>query len=240
MAKILTEEERRTYNILIIDDSKAKNFKGIETTYVDELKKKIGEVKDMKFNVELIGGEYYTTLQAVKDAEKIKEKGFDYVIINLGVNDCSPRFLNESWSKRIKRLPQPVASFIRIRILRRFKKTFFFLFGSRLLLSEEDFKSNIIKIIDIFKDKKIILMNICPANQELENRLPGISYNILAFNRKLGEISKTREIILFDIFNLIQNLNPEKALIDGVHYKENTCEAIACELYKIILEVNYV
>jgi len=228
----------KTYNILIIDDSKAREFKGIGTTYVEEFKKKIGKVKDIKFNVKLIGGEYYTTLEAVKDVEKIKEKEFDYVIINLGINDCSPRLLNKAWRKRLASLPQPIASFIRIRILRRFRKTFFFLFGKRLLLSEEDYKDNIIKIIDIFKKRQIILMNICPTNQALENKLQGISYNILAFNRKLGEISKTKNTILFDVFNLIQDLNPENALIDGVHYKEDTCEMIACELHKIIL--NYI
>ena len=221
-------------NILIIDDSKAREFEGIKTTYVKELKKKLNEY-DGEIDITILGKTYYTSCDAIIDINKpkISEKDYDIVIINLGINDCSPRLLNITYRNLLMKLPKHLGFIIRKFILRKYRKTLFKIFGKRLLVTPEEYEDNLIKIIKLLTIKKVILMTISPINAKLENKLPGISINILEFNNRLKKIDKVE---LFDCHKLISKIGPEKALIDGVHYYEDTCEKIAYNLNQIILK----
>lgn len=220
--------------ILIIDDSKGKAFKGISTIYIDELRRIIKNDKKDDIDIDIIAKDYHTTIDAVKEAKAIKEKqdqnAYDVVIINLGINDCSPRLLNKFWREKLMMLPQKISFLIRVYILRKYRKILFKIFGSRLLVTEKEFVSNIKQINRIIKPKKMIVMNICRTNKELERKLPGVNENIAKFNKMISTIDKKDNITVLDTDTITRKIGTEKATIDGVHYMEDTCRIIAEKL----------
>lgn len=229
---------KRKISILIIDDSKGKQFNGINTTYVEELKKEL-DFKPFKFDLKIIAKDYYTTFDAIQEINSLKNKlnikNPDFLIINLGINDCSPRLLTKKWCDRLMMLPKPIAFFIRKYIIRKYKPFWFNLFGSRLIVSADEFKSNIELLCNTLKPKKVILMNIAPANNKLESKLPSINKNINEFNLNMSLLAKEKDYIVLNIYKLIDNNGREKSTIDGVHYFEETCKTIAEKLKELIV-----
>ena len=107
---------------------------------------------------------------------------FDYIIIQSGIVDCSPRAISKREKYLIENIPfvgrifYPLLKKHKIKLREKRDITY---------TKIEDYKKYIINFKETFKTSKLIFISILPANNEYEKIVPGIQKNILLFNECL-------------------------------------------------------
>lgn len=159
----------------------------------------------------------------------------DYIIIHSGIVDCAPRPINESFKKRINKLPLRVKSIVikyihnnRAKLIKSNKGGFV---KTKLEIFEEVLRNFLAHASENYK--KVFLINICPTNDKIEAHSPGLKANINIYNEKILEVFKsikTSNIFLIDIYKELQsveNINNYIVEEDGHHIHPITHKLIA-------------
>jgi hypothetical protein len=101
----------------------------------------------------------------------------DIVIVQSGIVDCAPRALGRLErdivaSSRI--LTEIFNRFISVHKLRKFRKITF--------VTEKSFKNHINQLIESFDGVQLVWIGILPSSIEYENKVPGITRNVVRYN----------------------------------------------------------
>jgi lysophospholipase L1-like esterase len=107
----------------------------------------------------------------------------DVVIIQVGIVDCSPRFLTKTEQEVIKKIPVLGKELIRLMNKRWIRRT-----RSLTYTRIQLFKNNIQSMIQYFKNSRCIVIGILPSNSQYEHQLPGATKNINLYNKVLEEV----------------------------------------------------
>lgn len=165
----------------------------------------------------------------------------DIVLFQAGIVDCAPRPVKESTKKIISKLPLFIKNKIikylhdnRSSILKR---------GNVYVKTEKNVFYNTYKLL-INKAsvdyKAVYIINICPTNNEIELRSPGIKKNIDAYNAIIQKIiseGNFKNVFLIDVFHYVKehyNLIDDYIVkIDGHHITKLTHQLIADKVIEI-------
>jgi len=170
----------------------------------------------------------------------------DFIIIHVGIVDCSPRLMNKIEKKIIQCLISiPIISifiktYIKIKSKNRFLFTKIF---KKSEVSIDEFKLNMNKFVDIITEvnknlKQVIIINIASPNNYIKSRSAYIEQNIQEYNSILKQIAdknKNKNISIIDIYSY-SKINNEVLLDDGQHINKKGHDFIFNEIKKIIKE----
>ncbi len=162
----------------------------------------------------------------------------NYYILNLGVNDASTREVPLWFSKKVnspvKNRLDYVFSGIHANIFKKNRPFFVKLRGKKTWVKEKDFKNYFDFLIStLIKDTnaRIICLPINPANERVEEQLPGSLNFHLRYNEQIKNITNEHGQIYLDTTSFISL----KDYPDGIHYSENGHRQIANKLYELII-----
>lgn len=136
---------------------------------------------------------------------------FDYILIQSGILDCSPRAI----SKREKYLIEniPFAEIIFYPLLKKYK----IILREKRDITYTKIENNIKYIINFketFKTSKLLFFSILPANNEYEKTAPVLQKNILLFKECLKPYVPNLIEFDLDLFNIctsdLHHLNVER------------------------------
>ena len=145
----------------------------------------------------------------------------DVVIVQVGIVDCSPRFLSKTEQQILRKIPVFGKKLIQvmnkkwIRKIRRLTYT-----------SIELFAKNIHSIIQYFKNSQFIVIGIVPPDSRYEDQMPGITRNIFLYNEVLEKAKAS--------FISLQNMPQKGVMIDHHHLNNLGHKYIAGEIEKIL------
>ena len=129
-----------------------------------------------------IGGATSTELLKQTFYFQSPKSEFDYVIIQSGIVDCTPRFAGKNELKIIKSIPVLGKYFLQgmnkqwVRNLRHIT-----------YVKPSKFKKNLQQFIDLFPASKVLFLSILPANSDYEKKVGGITKRIAQYNSILQE-----------------------------------------------------
>jgi hypothetical protein len=109
----------------------------------------------------------------------------DYVILQVGIVDCVPRFMSKNELAIIRHIPVLGSKVISTMNNNRVRK-----FRGITYVSKLTFERNIANIVSYFKDKRVFILGIVPAVDEYELQVPGVRANIQTYNdilKKYGQ-----------------------------------------------------
>jgi hypothetical protein len=163
----------------------------------------------------------------------------DIIIIHEGVCDCAPRPIPKKVRNIISKLP----NIIRVKIIN-------FIHNNRSILQKNGFRFVLTKPKTFFyfyktwisqlsnTNTQVIILNILPTNDKIENQSPGFTENINKFNNiieKVRKIYNCDNIHFIDINKIVSqmpNINDYIIEDDGHHITKKAHELLA----KLILE----
>lgn len=103
----------------------------------------------------------------------------EIVVVQVGIVDCAPRILSRKHVKLVSLIPG-VRGIVR-HLLSKHRK-FLSKFISRTYVNIDEFKLNLEKILNLYKDASVIFVPIFGASIYYENQVPGIKKNVDIYN----------------------------------------------------------
>jgi hypothetical protein len=164
-----------TKRILLLTDSLSlprskPEFCPFEKTYPELLRR----ANNFVCNV-AIGGASSTDL--VKQIFYFEGMNFDYIFIQSGIVDCTPRFLKRTELKVLRSIP-----IIGNNIIGILNKQWIRNIRSITYTTPKKYKENIQKFIDGFPNQKVYFIGILPGNTEYEQIVKNITKRINQYN----------------------------------------------------------
>lgn len=151
-----------------------------------------------------IGGATSTELLKQTFYFQSPKSEFDYVIIQSGIVDCTPRFAGKNELKLIKSIPV-----LGKYLLQGMNKQWVRNLRHITYVKPSKFKKNMQQFIDLFPTSSILFLSILPANSDYEKKVHGISKRLNEYNTLLSETGKyinldaiPREGIMSDFHHL--------------------------------------
>ncbi|MFT6842472.1 MAG: hypothetical protein ACJASR_001239 [Psychroserpens sp.] len=116
---------------------------------------------------------------------------YDYVVIQAGIVDCSPRFVRKIEKEVLIRVPfgKALLTLLNKKKIRKIRKITY--------VNIKAFEKNIQQLVSFFKPEKTRWITIVPAQSEYELKLSGVSKNINIYN----EIIK-KNTLFIDLENI--------------------------------------
>jgi hypothetical protein len=164
-----------TKRILLLTDSLSlprskPEFCSLDKTYPELLRR----ANNFVCNV-AIGGASSTDL--VKQIFYFEGMTFDYIFIQSGIVDCTPRFLKRTELKVLRSIP-----IIGNNIIGILNKQWIRNIRSITYTTPKKYKENIQKFIDGFPNQKVYFIGILPGNTEYEQSVKNITKRINQYN----------------------------------------------------------
>ncbi|MCK9491393.1 MAG: SGNH/GDSL hydrolase family protein [Sulfurimonas sp.] len=168
-------------------------------------------------------------------------KNNNYIIIHLGIVDCSPRIFNKIEKKIIDCTLgiSVVNKFTKLFLNYRTKNRFYYTKkNSYVEVNIDEFDKNIRKIIKQLLElnynlKKIFLINIASSNDYIKSKSYNIESNIIQYNKIYDDVAQSFQKIvdIIDVYSFTKN-NLDGLLNDGQHISSKTHDFIANEIIK--------
>ena len=162
----------------------------------------------------------------------------DYYIINLGVVDAStreiPRWYYKYINSRKDSLMVKLNALLHKHFIKRLRPFLVWMWGKRSWTPARKFKTLYRELIGVLQKEtnaQFITLPINPANERVENALPGSYANHVKYNKIIREISDELDLLYVDL----SDLEPEPHYPDGVHFSRTGHKIIARRLRDIII-----
>ncbi len=159
----------------------------------------------------------------------------DYFILHAGIVDCAPRPIGDYLKQKISVLPGILKNRI-IKYIHHNRARFINRTNGRLVrTSPTDFEKTLSNLLNHTSSNytKTFVINVCPTNQLIETRSPGLTKNIIKYNKIIEDaiISlRSENVILIDVYNELSSSKDLDLYIvkeDGHHIYPLTHELIA-------------
>lgn len=180
-----------------------------------------------------------TIPEALNQADKLINDFPDYYILNFGVVDASSREIPQWYYKRINKKAKSTFEYLLAAVhgnlLKKYRPFFVMIRGKRSWVSTKKFRkcfSTLIGTLVKETNARIIALPINPANNRVEQELPGSRDKQLIYNRIIQEACNKYKQIFLDTTDFIE----ERHYPDGVHYSAVGHELLAEKLKDIILK----
>ncbi len=182
-----------------------------------------------------------TIPEAVNQTDELINDFPDFYILNFGVVDAStreiPQWLYKRVNKKAKSTFEYLLAAVHGNIFRKNRPFFVKIRGKRSWVSKKKFRKYLSLMIETLKKEtnaRIIALPINPANDRVEQELPGSREKQLIYNRCIQEICNKHDQIFVNTTDFIE----EKHYPDGVHYSAEGHELMAEKLTEVILNEN--
>lgn len=136
-----------------------------------------------------IGGATSTELLKQTFYFQSPKSEFDFVIIQSGIVDCTPRFAGKNELKIIKSIP-----FLGKYLLQALNKQWIRNLRHITYVKPSKFKKNMQQFINLFPTSTVLFLSILPANSEYEKKVGGISKRIEQYNSILQETGRAIDL----------------------------------------------
>ena len=153
-----------------------------------------------------------------------------YVILQLGIVDCSPRYIKNGGllMKFLSLLPQILKSFFWILIKKSFKRS-----SKNADINIKDFQNNIEKYISRCEDigvERIFIIKIAKSGSSMVKQNPNILDQIDSYNKIIEKISYEKNN--YTIISSLEKANDNYFLEDGYHLNEYGNKQVFQEIVK--------
>lgn len=142
------------------------------------------------------------------------------IILNIGINDCTPRLFNKKQKFILGNLP----SILRKMIIKLYSRNRYVItkFRKKVYVKESNFVANIEKVVNISRDlnSKLIIISINETNEKNNYRNYGMNTNIKNYNNRMEELSMIYNFSFIDINVEAEKLNAHFLIRDGIHFNE--------------------
>lgn len=136
-----------------------------------------------------IGGATSTELLKQTFYFQSPKSEFDYVIIQSGIVDCTPRFAGKNELKIIKSIP-----ILGKYLLQAMNKQWVRNLRHITYVKPSKFKKNMQQFIDLFPTSTVLFLSILPANSDYEKKVGGITKRIAQYNSILQETGRAIDL----------------------------------------------
>lgn len=170
-------------------------------------------LRGVRVNVENFGKRNRTSEGQLDSwIEDIVYRDFDFIILQLGINDCAPRLLSRDANAFFNSLPsycyrysqKLIKAFERIHILRRTI--------SKRYVKEGRFTKNIASFLEELPiEATVIIIGITPPNAQLTKKSPDLAECVSRYNKCLAEIAFRKSAFFIPIDS------SEYTYYDGIH-----------------------
>lgn len=200
----------------------------------------LDENERIQLNVVNLSLGRYTSREVLSSRDIFIREYADLYIINIGAVDAPSReipfWFSDILYNRRKSIFYKFLNTIYFGFISKYRRVFTFLRFKKSWISLNEFKNNIIKLIEsIQKDTKgkILILGINSGNSRVEKQLPGTMKKYNQYNKELKNIALARNIGFVDV----SKLDSESYFPDGVHYNDEGHKFINNQIIKHLIEV---
>lgn len=169
--------------------------------------------------------------------DEIESSESNYVIIQIGICDCSPRIISKYERVILKYFLHRTLSNVYLKFKSKYRR-FFTKYFPKTYVSRAKFESSYKKLLDTVLQlsmlEKVIIVNIANTNEANKRRSFGFEKNIIDYNNIIHRlISTNSKCFLIDLYTY-SKLNSNIILNDGIHINKNAHEIIADDIVRIV------
>jgi acyl-CoA thioesterase I len=167
----------------------------------------------------------------------------DIVILQVGIVDCAPRLFSRTEHFLVSQI-RPAAFRDRfIQFVGHHRRFILQHMPQKVYVPLDEFSRRYTHVRDQILQQgiKVLLVNICPTNTESAFRSPGLSENIVIYNRVISEAASAQGCALVDIHKELKERNPDNFILnDGIHINQAGHLILADTIYDTLVKFKWI